>query len=548
MNELNHIPLEEMLLMSFKASDEGNTQLAEELYKTFEDTKDKALKLAEKAVQTGDTKTVDTIIESFEKAKNVSKQRIELKNSQAEIDSNLVNHNQTNNENSLSDQLQKISDDNDLGEQEKVNALAKNILSQFQKSNHEAINDGFIEERKKKKETDKKTNNKTKNKNNTDTLLKKYLSNEQFEIGEKRAKKLLIKNKNSSYLHNYLGVCLAQQKKFDEALTSIDRSLSIEPDADDALFNKSTINLRLGNFKEGWDLYSAGISKENSIREISENYFSDQTPLWDGKPFDGTLLVYGEQGIGDQLMFGTVLEDLLKVQKNVAIIVDDRLIKLFQRTYPNIVVYGLNEKLAFLIYDKHIALGDLCKFFRKNIESFKDGDFKTFNTSPEIDSQIKQLMPQGIGLKIGVSWLTFAKKNGKKRSLSSEELSSIVNSNNHTFINLQYGDIRKSLEQFSKISNKSLHEIPGIDLTYNIDSLASIIKNCDLIITIDNSTAHLAAALGKPVWILLPSNNDFRWMENKEESIWYKNVLLLRQNKNNNWSEVIQNINSALDQ
>ena len=100
----------------------------------------------------------------------------------------------------------------------------------------------------------------------------------------------------------------------------------------------------------------------------------------------------------------------------------------------------------------------------------------------------------------------------------------------------------------SRISNKSLHEIPGIDLTYNIDSLASIIKNCDLIITIDNSTAHLAAALGKPVWILLPSNNDFRWMENKEESIWYKNVLLLRQNKNNNWSEVRQNINSALDQ
>lgn len=544
MNELNHIPLEEMLLMSFKASDEGNKELAEELYKTFEDTKDKALKLAEKAVQTGDTKTVDTIIESFEKAKNVSKQRIELKNSQAEIESNLVNHNQTNNESSLADQLQQISDNNNLGEQEKVNALAKNILSQFQKSNHEAINDKFIEERKKRKETDKKANNK----NNTDTLLKKYLSNEQFEIGEKRAKKLLIKNKNSSYLHNYLGVCLAQQKKFDEALTSIDRSLSIEPDADDALFNKSTINLRLGNFKEGWDLYSAGISKENSIREISENYFSDQTPLWDGKPFDGTLLVYGEQGIGDQLMFGTVLEDLLKVQKNVAIIVDDRLIKLFQRTYPNIVVYGLNEKLAFLIYDKHIALGDLCKFFRKNIESFKDGDFKTFNTSPEIDSQIKQLMPQGSGLKIGVSWLTFAKKNGKKRSLSSEELSSIVNSSNHTFINLQYGDTRKSLEQFSRISNKSLHEIPGIDLTYNIDSLASIIKNCDLIITIDNSTAHLAASLGKPVWILLPSNNDFRWMENKEESIWYKNVLLLRQNKNNNWSEVIQNINSALDQ
>ena len=70
----------------------------------------------------------------------------------------------------------------------------------------------LLKRERKKKEADKKTNIKTKNKTNTDTLLKKYLADEQFEIGEKRAKKLLIKNKNSSYLHNYLGVCLAQQK------------------------------------------------------------------------------------------------------------------------------------------------------------------------------------------------------------------------------------------------------------------------------------------------------------------------------------------------
>ena len=98
------------------------------------------------------------------------------------------------------------------------------------------------------------------------------------------------------------------------------------------------------------------------------------------------------------------------------------------------------------------------------------------------------------------------------------------------------------------LSNKKLQSIPGVDVTYNIESLASIIKNCDLIITIDNSTAHLAASLGKPVWVLLPYNNDFRWMEKSEESVWYKNVLLLRQNKKDDWSQVINNINSALDQ
>ena len=128
MNELNHIPLEEMLLMSFKASDEGNIELAEELYRTFEDTKDKALKLAEKAVQTGDTKTVDTIIASFEKAKIVSKERVEQNNLNKDVENETNKFNQGNKEISFSDQLQNISDDNDLEEKEKIDALAKNIL------------------------------------------------------------------------------------------------------------------------------------------------------------------------------------------------------------------------------------------------------------------------------------------------------------------------------------------------------------------------------------------------------------------------------------
>ena len=157
-------------------------------------------------------------------------------------------------------------------------------------------------------------------------------------------------------------------------------------------------------------------------------------------------------------------------------------------------------------------------------------------------------MPRNNGLKIGISWLTFAKKNVNKRNLSTKEISSIINSNDHTFINLQYGNINDQLSELNEISKKPLYQVPGIDLTYNIDSLASIIKNCDLIITIDNSTAHLAAVLGKPVWILIPFNNDFRWMENLEDTIWYKNALLLRQDKKNEWTQAIQNINSALDQ
>ena len=547
MNELNHIPLEEMLMMSFKAFDEGDSILGEKYYKTFEQTKDKALKLAEKAVQAGDTNTVDIIIQSFEKAKALSQERMKENKikieSQSNIQKNIQEQNIFINSN---DTIHTVSENEETNKKEKIDNLAKDILLQFQKSKSDAINDD-ISQKKQEKVITKKAKSK-KNKSNTDTLLKKYLQNEEFDIGEKRAKKLLDKNKHSEFLYNYLGVCQAQQKKFSNALESFDKTLSINPNADDAMFNKSLIKLRLGELSEGWDLYSYGLTKNNNIREINESFFSEETPLWDGQPFDGTLLVYAEQGIGDQLMFGTIIEDLLKVQNNVAIIVDDRLKKLFERTYPNVIVFGLSEDRLLLNHDKHIAVGDLCKYFRNDIKHFKDGNFKKFVTSQEKDDQIRTLMPKNNGLKIGISWLTFAKKNVNKRNLSTKEISSIINSNDHTFINLQYGNINDQLSELNEISKKPLYQVPGIDLTYNIDSLASIIKNCDLIITIDNSTAHLAAVLGKPVWILIPFNNDFRWMENSEETIWYKNALLLRQNQKNDWSQAIYNINSALDQ
>jgi ADP-heptose:LPS heptosyltransferase len=540
MNELNYIPLEEMLLMSFKASDEGDEILASEMFKKFEETKDKALKLAEKAVEAGDTKTVDVIIGSFQKAKEVSEKRVNTKHTDIEQ----TNYNSDDFEMSISDKLQNISDNSELTEQETVDALAKNILTEFQKSRSSLSDD----DKKNKTEINENKFRKNKNKqNNTDTLLKKYLIEEKFDVGEKRARKLLIKNPKSAYLFNYLGVCLAQQKKFNEALESLDKSLSIEQNANDTVFNKSLINLRIGNFDKGWDLYSAGLSKDENIRELFEKYYSEKTQLWDGTPLNGTLLVYGEQGIGDQIMFGTIFEDLIKVQPKIAVVIDKRLKKLFQRTFPNIKFFGIEEDLSILNYSKHISMGGLCKFFRNDIKKFNYANVKPFISSYDIDNQIKTLMPSSKGLKIGLSWLTFAKKN-TKRSLSSQQVASIISCNEHTFINLQYGNINNSLKEINQLSDKSIYQVPGVDLTNNLESLSSIISNCDLIITIDNSTAHLASALGKPVWILLPYANDFRWMENSEDTIWYKNTLLLRQTEKEDWSQVIYNINSALDQ
>jgi len=544
MNNLQHIPLDEILLLSFHASDAGDNDLAEALYSSFISTKDKAIKLAEKAAESGDLDIVDTIFKSIEKAKEVTKARAQKGERNTNFDLSLDDPiNNKCSENLLETQsLSDYSNDKGIKEDVDVNNLARNMIMEFQqnKSNNKVV------KKHSKKYSNHNLNGKSFNRKNTniDTLLKKYLKEEKFNAAEKRANKLLLKEPNSAYLHNYLGVCLTQQNRFDDAKKAFDKSILIEPNAHDAIYNKALINLRFGYFDKGWELYEAGLN--HNIREVFQEFLYDKTPFWDGKPFDGTLLVYGEQSISEQIMFSTIIDDLLKVHQNIILVVDGKLKNLLQRTYENIQVIGSDENKSLLEYNQHIPMGSLCKFFRKKVGQFNNGEIKNIISSFEIDKQTKFLFPDQKGLKIGISWMDFDSKHSSESHLSDEDVSEIIKFGDHTFINLQFGTIDKNLEEINQKSSNSIHQIPGVNLGQNLDSYASIINNCDLVISVDNMTAHLAASLGKPVWVLLPANNNFRWMEKTENSIWYKNVLLLRKELGKDWSKIIGYINSAL--
>ena len=117
-----------------------------------------------------------------------------------------------------------------------------------------------------------------------------------------------------------------------------------------------------------------------------------------------------------------------------------------------------------------------------------------------------------------------------------EEISKQIN------LSMLYEIAKKS----AQVGNEIL-KIPFTDITRDINSLASIIKKCDLIISIDNSTAHLSASLGHPTWVLLPYSADFRWMEEITPAIWYQNTTLLRQEKENDWNSVVDLVCNAID-
>ena len=104
----------------------------------------------------------------------------------------------------------------------------------------------------------------------------------------------------------------------------------------------------------------------------------------------------------------------------------------------------------------------------------------------------------------------------------------------------------KQIKEVKLLSGKEILKVPFTDITKDIISLASIIKKCDLIISIDNSTAHLSASLGHPTWVLLPYSADFRWMEDISPAVWYKNSTLIRQNKENDWQNSVDLICDAI--
>ena len=343
----------------------------------------------------------------------------------------------------------------------------------------------------------------------------------------------------------FLANCYNSLKLYKDALKIYRKWAKLDPLNPEPNFLQGQIHIRHGRFDMGWKLYEYGL--KNNIRKPFQGYYSEKKPLWDGKAIDGTVLVYGEQGIGDQINFGTLIPELLETQKNIILKVDERLIDIFTNTFPEIQVYPQHVKVPSKIYDKYISLGSLCKFYRNHTKNFINSKFTKYSINQSKDIEIKNIFSKISGFKIGISWHSFSSKTGKERCLSTEQLAKITKNPKINFFNIQYGNIYRQLKEVKLLNGKDILQVPYVDITRDISSLAAIINNCDLIISVDNSTAHLAASLGKPVWLLLPYSADFRWMEGITPAIWYQNATIIRQKNENNWSSVVNVICDALE-
>ena len=165
----------------------------------------------------------------------------------------------------------------------------------------------------------------------------------------------------------------------------------------------------------------------------------------------------------------------------------------------------------------------------------------SFNSPSEKVKEIKNKFFQDKKFKVGLSWKTLNKKQ-KFRNINLEQMLPILSNTNCDFINLQFGKFDEDLQQLQSKHGIKIRTIKEIDNYNNIEDLAALINCLDLVITIQNSTALLAAALGKNTWIMLVKNPRWHWLINKKKSLWYPAAKLFRQEKIGDWNTVIKSI------
>lgn len=325
--------------------------------------------------------------------------------------------------------------------------------------------------------------------------------------------------------------------RYAEALEDYARAQALAPDHPRPRWNEALCRLLLGDFERGWLHYGSGW--EIGQRGRHKPQFTQ--PGWDGAYVDGTLLVWGEQGIGDQMLYSSMLEEMQARARHLLVATDARLVPLLQRALPSIEAFPLDALPSLGGFDVQVAMGDLGAQLRRNWDSFPSGRRAFLKADTERARQLRARLGGDGKLLCGISWRSSNVAVGKLKSMTLQDLAGLIALPGVRCINLQYGNTAEERQALHRETGLTLTHVEDIDPFLDMDGLASLIEACDIIVSVSNTTVHLAGALGKATLVMLPYalGRIWYWHEKGEHSPWYPSCRLLRQPIAGDWLPVI---------
>ncbi len=338
--------------------------------------------------------------------------------------------------------------------------------------------------------------------------------------------------------HNNLGTVLQEQGKINEAAECYSRAIGLKPDYAEAHLNKAITSLLNGDLENGWREYEWRLQTTNyTLRKFNR-------PMWDGGLLNGkTILIHTEQGFGDTVQFIRYLPMLQALGGRVIFECLKSLTSLLKNCagIDRITEKKSSGKLPDN-FDVHAPLLSLPGLIGTTLESIpSDGPY--IDAGPDLIDKWRIRLDDDNKYKIGIVWAGNPNHmNDHSRSCPLSHFASLSEISGLSFYSLQKG------EASADINNPSNGiEITNIDIDLNdFTDTAAVIANLDLVISVDTVVAHLAGAIGKPVWTLLPFAPDWRWLLNRSDSPWYPSMRLFRQTRPDDWAGVFEQVKEAL--
>lgn len=363
----------------------------------------------------------------------------------------------------------------------------------------------------------------------------------------------LIKHKADFVIN--LGCMYVAQGCPDKSLKLLNEGLAVESDHNKGHWNRSLVYLEKGEYEKGWKEYEFGsrVMDKDGVTEAERIYNIPKLPYWDGTKGQ-TVIIFGEQGIGDEIMFASILNE---ASKDIKIILDchPRLVEIFRRAFPQMPVYGTRkvgcENIAwqqFFKVDAKLSLASLCKFYRNDEKSFIDQSLIPY-ISPDqklYEFYNKKLQALENKPKIGISWTGGIKStNENERHIPLEEWMPIFKQD-VAIISLQYR--KDAQKQIAKFHEKH----PDIEIHHwqyavdDYDHTAALVANLDLVISVPQSVVHLAGALGVETWQLCPKKALWQMGVYGKDMPWYSCVHNYWQDNSEKWAPVINKVSENL--
>ena len=366
-------------------------------------------------------------------------------------------------------------------------------------------------------------------------------------------------NPQSPEIYYSMGKALRDMGRYEEAVASYAKAIQLKPDHAGAHFDRAVILFLKGEFEEG--------CKEYEWRWRAEEFLGARPafpqPEWKGEDLAGrTILLYGEQGFGDTIQFVRYAPLLARRGARVIVSCRPELVSLlsdvegvdevlprdgppFDKLKAPSSVEGLkapSEVEGLPPFDTYAPMLSLPLAFGTTLQTIP-GQTPYVKADPALVETWRARLTSAGGLRVGLAWAgSPTHKNDRNRSIPLSSFAPVAGVRGVTFYSLQKGEA----------AAQARTPPPGIalvDLTKEIKNFAdtaALIANLDLVISVDTAAAHLAGAMGRPVWTLLPFLPDWRWMLDREDSPWYPTMRLFRQRTRGEWAEVVERVAGEL--